>query len=66
MKELERKVTAYHEGGHALVWRRPCATLDPVTKMTILLCGRARTSHGHALGRQVLDHPTSCWTRWPT
>lgn len=40
MKELERKITAYHEGGHALV----AAALRysaPVTKITILPRGRA-------------------------
>ncbi|WP_189351024.1 ATP-dependent zinc metalloprotease FtsH [Zhihengliuella salsuginis] len=40
MKEHERKVTAYHEGGHALV----AAALNhsaPVTKVTILPRGRA-------------------------
>ena len=40
MKEHERKVTAYHEGGHALV----AAALNysaPVTKITILPRGRA-------------------------
>ncbi|GAA3705588.1 ATP-dependent zinc metalloprotease FtsH [Zhihengliuella alba] len=40
MKEHERKVTAYHEGGHALV----AAAMNhsaPVTKITILPRGRA-------------------------
>src|SRR5690606_6693578 len=40
MNEKERKLTAYHEGGHALVaaaLRYP----DPVTKVTILPRGRA-------------------------
>lgn len=40
MKEHERKVTAYHEGGHALVAHAMRHT-DPVTKITILPRGRA-------------------------
>lgn len=40
MKEHERKVTAYHEGGHALVAAALHHT-DPVTKITILPRGRA-------------------------
>ncbi|WP_026556593.1 ATP-dependent zinc metalloprotease FtsH [Arthrobacter sp. 35W] len=40
MKELERKITAYHEGGHALVAAAMHHTA-PVTKITILPRGRA-------------------------
>ncbi|WP_026821300.1 ATP-dependent zinc metalloprotease FtsH [Arthrobacter castelli] len=40
MKELERKLTAYHEGGHALV-AAALRNTDPVTKVTILPRGRA-------------------------
>ena len=40
MNEAERKVTAYHEGGHALVATAMRYT-DPVTKVTILPRGRA-------------------------
>ncbi|MDF9278993.1 ATP-dependent zinc metalloprotease FtsH [Arthrobacter sp. EH-1B-1] len=40
MKELERKITAYHEGGHALV-AAALRNTDPVTKVTILPRGRA-------------------------
>ncbi|WP_427016110.1 ATP-dependent zinc metalloprotease FtsH [Pseudarthrobacter sp. P1] len=40
MKELERKITAYHEGGHALVAAALHHTA-PVTKITILPRGRA-------------------------
>ncbi|MUN54444.1 ATP-dependent zinc metalloprotease FtsH [Kocuria koreensis] len=40
MKELERKITAYHEGGHALV-AAALRNTDPVTKITILPRGRA-------------------------
>jgi cell division protease FtsH len=40
MKEHERKVTAYHEGGHALV-AAGLRNSSPVTKITILPRGRA-------------------------
>ncbi|MBG6190821.1 cell division protease FtsH [Arthrobacter sp. CAN_A212] len=40
MKELERKITAYHEGGHALV-AAALRNTSPVTKVTILPRGRA-------------------------
>lgn len=40
MSDQERKVTAYHEGGHALVAAAMNNT-DPVTKITILPRGRA-------------------------
>jgi cell division protease FtsH len=40
MSEKERKITAYHEGGHALVAAALLHT-DPVAKITILPRGRA-------------------------
>jgi cell division protease FtsH len=40
MNEKEKKITAYHEGGHALVATALRHT-DPVTKVTILPRGRA-------------------------
>ncbi len=40
MSAKERKITAYHEGGHAIVAAAMNHT-DPVTKMTILPRGRA-------------------------
>ena len=40
MSEKEKKVTAYHEGGHALV-AHALPNLDPVHKVTILPRGRA-------------------------
>src|SRR5204862_3274363 len=40
MNDKEKKITAYHEGGHALVASALLHT-DPVTKVTILPRGRA-------------------------
>jgi cell division protease FtsH len=40
MSDKEKKVTAYHEGGHALV-AHAMPNLDPVHKITILSRGRA-------------------------
>ena len=54
MSEKEKKVTAYHEGGHALVaWALP--NLDPVHKVTILPRGR---SLGHTLVLPTEDRYT--------
>jgi cell division protease FtsH len=45
MSDKEKRVTAYHEAGHALTaWAMP--NLDPVHKVTILPRGR---SLGHTL-----------------
>ena len=45
ISEQEKKITAYHEGGHALAaWAMP--DLEPVYKLTILPRGR---TGGHAL-----------------
>src|SRR6516225_5747669 len=45
ISELEKKITAYHEGGHTLAaWAMP--DLDPVYKVTILARGR---TGGHAV-----------------
>jgi cell division protease FtsH len=45
ISEREKKITAYHEGGHALAaWAMP--DIDPVYKLTILPRGR---TGGHAL-----------------
>ena len=45
ISEREKKITAYHEGGHALAaWAMP--DLEPVYKVTILPRGR---TGGHAL-----------------
>ncbi len=45
ISEHEKKITAYHEGGHALAaWAMP--DIDPVYKLTILARGR---TGGHAL-----------------
>ncbi len=51
MKEHERKVTAYHEGGHALV-AAALRNTDPVTKITILPRGRAL---GSTTRHELLD-----------
>ena len=67
MSEKEKLITAYHEGGHALV----AAALpgnDPVRKITILPRGRAL---GYPMvlpdERQVLpDRAARCSTSWPT
>lgn len=40
MTEDEKKLTAYHEGGHALVAIH-CSSSDPIHKMTIIPRGRA-------------------------
>ncbi|MFB7127899.1 ATP-dependent metallopeptidase FtsH/Yme1/Tma family protein [Kitasatospora xanthocidica] len=40
MSDREKKITAYHEGGHALV-AAACQYSDPVHKITILSRGRA-------------------------
>jgi cell division protease FtsH len=54
MSDKEKKVTAYHEGGHALVaWALP--NLDPVHKVTILPRGR---SLGHTLVLPTEDRYT--------
>lgn len=54
MSEKEKKITAYHEGGHALAaWAMP--NLDPVHKVTILSRGR---SLGHTLVLPVEDRYT--------
>jgi cell division protease FtsH len=54
MSEKEKKLTAYHEGGHALAaWALP--NLDPVHKVTILPRGR---SLGHTLVLPTEDRYT--------
>ena len=54
MSEREKLITAYHEGGHALVAAALPGT-DPVHKVTILPRGRALGLHdGAARPRQVL------------
>jgi cell division protease FtsH len=54
MSEKEKKVTAYHEGGHALV-AHALPNLDPVHKVTILPRGR---SLGHTLVLPLEDRYT--------
>ena len=57
ISEHEKKITAYHEGGHTLAaWAMP--DIEPIYKVTILARGR---TGGHALavpgGRQGADDP---------
>ncbi|EUA43867.1 peptidase M41 family protein [Mycobacterium xenopi 3993] len=45
ISEQEKKITAYHEGGHALAaWAMP--DIEPIYKVTILARGR---TGGHAV-----------------
>ncbi len=57
ISEQEKKITAYHEGGHTLAaWAMP--DIEPIYKVTILARGR---TGGHAVvgarGRQGPDDP---------
>ena len=67
MKDKEKLITAYHEGGHALAAAAMNYT-DPVTKVTILPRGKRPRLHDGAAARgQVLRHAaTSCSTSSPT
>ena len=56
MSETEKLITAYHEGGHALVAAALPGT-DPVHKITILPRGRALGYDGAARRGQVLPDP---------
>ena len=65
MSEQEKLMTAYHEGGHALVAAALPGT-DPVTKITILPRGRASATRRccpRATSRR--SRATSCSTSWP-
>ena len=57
ISEQEKKITAYHEGGHALAaWAMP--DLEPVYKLTILPRGPHRRARaGRPRGRQGADDP---------
>ena len=56
LSEKERKLIAYHEGGHALVWHA-MANADPVHKVTIIPRGRAlRLCLPHALFGGEMGH----------
>ena len=55
MTDLERKTTAYHEAGHALVaWLLPGS--DPVTKITIIPRGRALGVTAYAPAEERHNH----------
>ncbi len=55
MTEAERKTTAYHEAGHALVaWLLPGS--DPVTKITIIPRGRALGVTAYAPAEERHNH----------
>jgi ATP-dependent metalloprotease FtsH len=55
MTEIERKTTAYHEAGHALVaWLLPGS--DPVTKITIIPRGRALGVTAYAPAEERHNH----------
>jgi len=55
MSEQERKTTAYHEAGHALVaWLIPGS--DPVTKITIIPRGRALGVTAYAPAEERHNH----------
>jgi len=58
MTEEEKLLTAFHEGGHAIVGLNVVAT-DPIHKATIIPRGRA-PRHGDAASRNA----TSCRCRW--
>ena len=61
MSDKEKRVTAYHEAGHALTaWAMP--NLDPVHKVTILPRGR---SLGHTLVLPLEDRYTQTRVRDP-
>ena len=58
MTEDEKKLTAYHEGGHALVSYNMLPHYDPIHKATIIPRGRAlgmvmnlpeRDKHGYSI-----------------
>ena len=57
ISEYEKKITAYHEGGHTLAaWAMP--DIEPVYKVTILARGRTGGhAHDGARGRQGPDDP---------
>src|SRR6185312_14838943 len=51
ISEHEKKITAYHEGGHTLAaWAMP--DIEPIYKVTILARGR---TGGHAMGGRAAE-----------
>ncbi len=58
LSERDRRVVAYHEGGHAVVaWRTPGA--DPVRKVTILPHGQALGVTTQSPAEDRYNHPRS-------
>ena len=69
MSEDEKKLTAYHEGGHAIVALNEKAS-DPIHKATIIPRGRAlgmvmrlpeRDQHGHSQEKKCIQILQLLW-----
>ena len=41
MSKKDKKITAYHEAGHAVLWEQAFPSLDPIHKVTIVPRGMA-------------------------
>ena len=66
MNDHERRITAYHEGGHALV-AAALPNSDPVHKITILPRGRALGYTMVLPMKSATRLPvTRCWISWRT
>ncbi len=65
IKEDEKKTTAYHEGGHALV-ARFLPNTDAINKITIIPRGRPPVSPGFCRKKEISNIKTSWKTSWPS